>query len=265
VGLEQGRYLARDPERVLVVRVGGAPPPPRRRIGRQRPRDSNPGAEATVPLTSLTVIRPDDLGDPERARAWLAKVRGDQAVIDAEIEGALRLVNLAVHAHRAATLDPAIADVAGHAALALRIGFGTGDQLAEGEFEEAFDVPIGERRRRAEVLRPQERVADVLGGRDTVAACELLLIRARADLDAGRSREAALQLRGALDAMAAEQETLDAPDQAADFAALAERRDGASAAAAEATRGALSEERLAAVTETLRIAERVLRRKRALG
>ena len=45
-------------------------------------------------------------------------------------------------------------------------------------------MPRAERRRRAEVLRPQERVAEVLGGRDAVAACELLLIRARLDLDA---------------------------------------------------------------------------------
>ena len=59
----------------------------------------------------------------------------------------------------------------------------------------------------------------------TVAACELLLIRARADLDAGRTREAALQLRVGLEALLAEREALAAPDQDEDLAALDERRD----------------------------------------
>ena len=83
---------------------------------------------------------------------------------------------------------------------------------------------MGERRRRAELLRPQERVAEVLGGRGRVPACELLLIRARADLDAARTREAALQLRVGLEALLAEREALAAPDQDKDFAALDERR-----------------------------------------
>ena len=38
--------------------------------------------------------------------------------------------------------------------------------------------------RREEELRPQERVAAVLGGRERIDACEPLLLRARADLDA---------------------------------------------------------------------------------
>lgn len=251
---------------MLVVRVDGAPPPPRRRIGRQRPREADRSRDqVTVPLTSLTVIRPDDLGDERAAETWLAEARDDRDAIDAEIAGALELINAAVHAHRAAALDPAIADVAAHAALTVRIGFGTGEQLADGEFERALEIPVSERRRRAEVLRPQERVAEVLGGREGVAACELLLIRARADLDAGRSREAALQLQAGVESLLAERDALAAPDQEGDFAALEERREGTGAAAAEATGGALGPERLEQVTETLRIAERVLRRKRALG
>ena len=46
---------------MLVVRVAGAPPPPRRRIGRARPKDADPGALTTVPVTTLTAIRPDAL------------------------------------------------------------------------------------------------------------------------------------------------------------------------------------------------------------
>jgi hypothetical protein len=105
----------------------------------------------------------------------------------------------------------------------------------------------------------------VLGGRAAVAVCELLLIRARSDLDAGREREAAMQLRVGLEALLADREALDAPDQDNDFAALGERRSITGEAANEALAGDLSPERVAEVTETLRLCERVLRRKRALG
>jgi hypothetical protein len=250
---------------VLVVKVEGAPPPPRRRIGRAKPKDAEPGSPPSVPVTTLTAIRPDDLGDEASAGAWLAQLRDDPDALAAEVDDAVVLINRAVHAHRAAALDPQIADVTPGAALVVRVGFGDGEQLAEGEFAAAVEVPYAERRRRAELLRPQERVAEVLGGKVTVPACELLVIRARADVDAGRRREAALQLRPAVDAMLAERDALAAPDQEADFAALEERREAAAKLADAAVAGALSDDQAAEAVATLRIAERVLRRKRALG
>ncbi|MDX6583821.1 MAG: hypothetical protein QOI10_3005 [Solirubrobacterales bacterium] len=266
MGLEDGRYLGRDPERVLVVQVADPPPQARRRLGRAKPRDADPKAQAQrVPVTTLTAIRPDDLGEQSAAQAWLRELRDDREAVAGEIAEALLLVNLAVHAHRAATLDPQIPDIGAAAALAVRVGYGTGDELAESRYSEAIEVPRSERRRRAELLRPQERVAEVLGRRATVAACELLLIRARSDLDAGRSREVALQLRVGLEALLAERDALQAPDQDDDFAALSERRPITGEAANEALAAELSAARLAEVTETLRICERVLRRKRALG
>jgi hypothetical protein len=51
---------------------------------------------------------------------------------------------------------------------------------------------------------PEERFAAVLGGRDVPLAAEDLVLRARADLDAGRRRAAELQARAALDALRAE-------------------------------------------------------------
>jgi hypothetical protein len=62
------------------------------------------------------------------------------------------------------------------------------------------------RTRRAAALRPQERLAALLGGRDAPLAAEELALRARIDLDAGRRREAALQLRIALECGLAELE-----------------------------------------------------------
>ena len=78
-------------------------------------------------------------------------------------------------------------------------GYGAGEQVAEGRWTRAVELPAppaAERRRApAAPLRPQERLAALLGGRDAALACELLALRARADLDAGRLREAALAAR----------------------------------------------------------------------
>jgi hypothetical protein len=51
---------------------------------------------------------------------------------------------------------------------------------------------------------PEERFAALVGGREQVLACEELVLRARADLDSGRLREAALQARVALEGLLAE-------------------------------------------------------------
>jgi hypothetical protein len=51
---------------------------------------------------------------------------------------------------------------------------------------------------------PDERFAALLGGRDKALLAEELVLRARADLNAGRDREAALEARIALEALAAQ-------------------------------------------------------------
>jgi hypothetical protein len=249
-----------------VVEVAGGPVPPRRRLGRAKPKRSAPDPnQPTVPLTVLTVIRPDPLGDEARAVAWLADMRRDGDALDAEVAAALRLANRAIHAHRTAVLDPAIADITAAHALVVRVGYGEGDRLAEGRFTEAVEVPPSSRPRRGEALRPTERLAGVLAGRESVGACEALILRGRGDLDAGRTREATLQLRVGLEALLAERELFSAPGQDEDLAALDGRRQATGEAANEALREELEPERAAEVAETLRLCERVLRRRRAVG
>lgn len=265
-GLEDGRYLGHDPERVLVVRVAGAPAPARRRLNQPKPKDADPGAgPPQVPVTTLTAVRPAPFADDALAGRWLAGLRDDPEAIEVEISDGVAFINIAVHAHRASVLDPDQADVSAEHALVVRIGFGSGDELVEGRFSEAIEVPHSVRRRRAEALRPQERVAAVLSGREAVAACELLLLRARSDLDAGRVREAALQLRVGLEALLADRGELRAPGQEDDLATLDGRRRITGEAANEALAGRLTGERTAELTETLGISERVLRRQRARG
>jgi hypothetical protein len=250
---------------VLVVRIAHPPAPPRRRLGRAKPKDADPSAAPEpVPMTTLTVVTPDSLGEEPAATAWLQEIRKDDDAIDAAMRAALAFVNRAVHAHRAAVGDPAVADITAESALAVRIGFGDGEALADGQYAEAIEVPASERRRRrVEALRPTERVAGVLAGREHVAACELLILRARADLDAGRTREAALQLRGGVESMLAERAAFTAEGQQPDLEAVATGRESVAAAADAALLSEPDAEQAEAVTETLRVAERVLRRERA--
>ena len=113
---------------------------------------------------------------------------------------------------------------------------------------------------------PQERVAAVLGGREQVDVCEALLLRARADLDAGRGREAALQLRVGLEALLVELKGAQAdPGHDEDMATLNSRRAEVGEAANAALGGELSSEQARQARELLEICERVLRRRRILA
>jgi hypothetical protein len=127
---------------VLVVQVSDAPVPPRRRLRRAKPKDSDPESEAgRLPVSTLTAIRPEPLGDREAAGAWLESVRADDEAIKAELEDALTLINRALHAQRTSTLDAHLADLSPDRALVVRIGFGTGDELSDGRYTTAIDVP----------------------------------------------------------------------------------------------------------------------------
>ncbi|MBX5469576.1 MAG: hypothetical protein IRZ21_06720 [Thermoleophilaceae bacterium] len=210
LGPADGRYVVRpradaEAERVIVLSTVGAPPARGRLARRPRPRRIEHAAPAAVPVTRATIVRARPFATEREASAWLMELAGDAERLTAEVEDAVRELNRALRAHRAAAADPYARDVSAAQALAVRVGYGDGEQVAEGRFRDAYEVPRDERRRRrAELLLPDERLAAVLGGRDPVLACEELLLRARADLDAGRLREAALQARIALEALLAE-------------------------------------------------------------
>ena len=115
------------------------------------------------------------------------------------------MLNRALHAFRLVTADPHVHEIVRDHTLVARIGYGAGEQVAEGQWTEAHElVPVERKRRRAALLRPQERLAALLTGRQRALACEELALRARLDLDHAREREAALQVLVALDAALAE-------------------------------------------------------------
>ena len=144
-------------------------------------------------------------------------------------------------------------------AMATRIGYGSGEQVADGDWEEARELPPPELKR-SMLLTPQQRLAALLAGRDVALACEDLALRARLDLDQGRGREAALQLSLAMDAAFAELEGWRASEAVATrLDKLHEHREPVVSAAAAALQGGLQPEQTEAVEAALQRLEATLR------
>jgi hypothetical protein len=147
-------------------------------------------------------------------------------------------------------------------ALAARVGFGTGEELAEGRFSEVRDLawqpPTRPRRR---MLTPDGRLGAILTGRDQPLVCEELALRARLDLDSERPRHAALQLLIALDAAIAEL-AMD-PTTVERIEELRGLREPVGAAAQAALGGVPDPEAVTAITAALGRVEAALRARAA--
>ncbi len=233
LGPADGRYLLRrgrggEPERVVVIEtlvhggragtqfsVGGEagggwlfPRRQERRARREREAAPEPGP-ARNPTTRVTVIDPVPLSAEGQARAWLEELDRERDVADA-----VAIVNRVVHMHRIAAADPYVREVSTPQALVTRAGWGEGEQVAYGQWLHARELGArppartrrrGSRRRdRSWALRPQERLAALLGARSTGLLCEELALRARLDVDQGRLLHAAVGLERALSAAVAE-------------------------------------------------------------
>ena len=213
IGPDPGRYVVRryagDDVRQVVV-IGGFDAP-RRRLRGPRPRRADPGP-TSVEINRATVIDASSLGELEAADAWLERAAGEDAE---RITGeALVLLNRAVAGQRIASADPFLADADPAHALVCRVGYGTGEQVADGDWESARELPLPKPPAgRSLILSPQERLAALLSGRD-----------------------AALQLAIALDAGLAELEVWRGQ---ADIAERLEELDGWREAVARAARAAL--------------------------
>ncbi|HEX3293118.1 MAG TPA: hypothetical protein VHR38_05225 [Solirubrobacterales bacterium] len=195
IGLPEGRYLVRedDVERVLIVQELEAPRPQRR--GRRRPRPVEPGGPEQVPVTRVTVTGVS-FEDASSGSAWLKRTIGDRERGTQELRDAARIVNRALSAVRVEARDPLVQDIGVTRALAIRLGHGTGDELAEGRWTEASQLPQA-RGGRLDEVDPQSRVAAVLAGRDRVHPAETLIQRARLDVQQGRDAEARYGLQAA--------------------------------------------------------------------
>jgi hypothetical protein len=235
---------------VLVLSTLGAPQRARLRGGRARSiSDAEP---EPVPTSRATVVSATPLSSPA---AWLAEVEAD-----AEVDSAVAVLNRALRAHRAAAADPYVAEVSAERALVVRIGYGSGEEVADGRFGEAVELPrLAGRRVKRSMEAPEERFAALLGGREQVHPAEELVLRARADLNAGRPAEAALQCRVAIEAL------LELLGDPADTARIEPHREAVAAAANEAVRGAIAAGSATALEDAVAAMERALKRRRLGG
>ncbi len=180
-----------------------------------------------VSTSRATIV---DVGDPfgtaGQAADWLDRAG------ESELEAGLAVLNRALHAYRIASADPHAHGVGRHDMLVARLGYGAGEQVADGLWTDARELIDAARRRRRRIPVAQARLAALLTGRQTALACEELALRGRLDLDEGRDRAAALQILAALDAALAE---LPASTVAAELAdrvrELRSLHDGVTAAA----------------------------------
>ncbi len=106
---------------------------------------------------------------------------------------------------------------------------------------------------------PEERFAALLSGREEALPAEELVLRARADLTAGRLQEAALQARVAIEAL------LAALPDSPDTATVSAHRDTCASAANAALRGPLPGDEAAALEEAVAAMEKALKRRRLGG
>jgi hypothetical protein len=263
LGPPDGRYLLRPagnpdapPAHVIVFTTLGAVE--RRRLAalrkqRDAPPEPDPTPVSTGRATVIDVAEP--LADADRARAWL-RGAGEEELADG-----LAVLNRALHAFRLVTADPNLHTVGRRQALVARVGFGAGEQVADGLWTDARELLMADGRpRRARVLQPQARLAAVLGSREQPLACEELALRARQDLDHGRDREAALQLLVALDAALAElPRDATASDLGDRLTELRGQRDGVAEAAQSALAGPLTVTERQVVAITLQRIESALR------
>ena len=248
LGPPDGRYLVRPAadalvESVLVLSTLGAPQ--RARLGSRRARPVEDAEPEPVPTSRATIVSVATLSSPA---SWLADLD-----LDAEVESALSVLNRALRAHRAATADPYVAEVSRERALVVRVGYGSGEEVADGRFGEAVELPrfTGARVKRS-MEAPEERFAALLGGREEIHPAEELVLRARADLNAGRPAEAALQCRVAIEALLA----TPGSDE------LASHREAVAVAANAALRGKVPGKHAAVLEEAVTAMERALKRRR---
>jgi hypothetical protein len=248
-------------ENVLVLKTLGAPE--RRLFARRKPRaldapDTGDVAPEPVPTSRATVVRSSPFSAEAEAAAWLSTVDPEE-----EVAAAILVLNRALHAYRVSTADPYMTEVSRERALVVRIGYGSGEAVADSRVTEAVELPrSGRRRPRRSMEMPDERFAALLGGREATLPAEELVLRARADLNAGRLAEAALQARVAIEALLAAE--VAAAESGPAGASLAAHREAISNAA-NAALGGTPPDSAAALEEAIGAMEQALRRHRMRG
>ena len=184
-----------------------------------------------------TIVDPISLSAERQAQAWL-----DELDPEREAHAAVAVLNRVLHFHRIAAADPYLHEVSPAQALVIRAGWGEGEQVADGRWLHARELPLIAARRPAHArrrvlgdhtaaLRPQERLAELLSARGSTLLCEDLALRARLDLDQNRLAHAAVELQAAYAAALTELRSERREDLAIRIAELAQLNDAVAAQA----------------------------------
>ncbi len=224
LGLADGRYLLRarqggEPERVLVLQTI---------------------KDAPASASRITLIDPVSLPAESQASAWLEDAERDR---EHTLEEALSVLNRILYLHRISSADPYAHEVSASQAIAIRAGWGSGEELASGRYTQARELPAGRqagerrgllrlgrgRRARASALASQERLATLLGAHVPTLLSEELALRARLDLEQGRAALAAYELDTALATAVDELRREERPDLALRIDELDQLRSGLAA------------------------------------
>jgi hypothetical protein len=282
LGPPDGRYLLRgeedgEPERVVVIDTLAATRDRKAARGGSILRRSTPTEVAPEPepesvsTTRVTVIDPVSLSAENQARAWLEDLDGERDILATVV-----VINRVLYSHRIAAADPHAHEVSPTQALTIRAGWGEGEQVADGRWLHAHVLPWKRQGRssggalrggqaRSLALRPQERLAELLGARGRALACEELALRARMDLDHGRTRLAALEIDRALELAAVELRGETRPDLEIRIAELEQLHKGVAEQAAYALTRERAEPDPEVVTHALERLEAALRARSATG
>jgi len=255
LGPSDGRYLLRalpdsEPERVVVLGTLGAARAStvRRASARRRPRARIEATPEPTPVSTAraTIVDPIPLSAERQAHAWLSDLD-----VERESLAAAAVLNRVLYAHRIASADPYVHEVSPGQALVIRAGWGEGEQVADGRWLYARELPLPapRKQRRVAALRPMERLAELLGARGATLRCEELALRAHLDLDHERLALAAIQLDSAYAVAIGELRVEDRQDLAIRIAELEQLRTGVALQARAAIRHSSGTQTAAGATE----------------
>ena len=164
--------------------------------------DSGDAEPEQIAICRVTVVDASPLADEDEAKQWLVQMR-DRDRAESLLADSLRHANRIVQAHRVAALDPYESELAAASAHRIRLGYGTGEEVADGLWSAARQVHPDSTRRRS-ALDPDRAMAETLSGRRPRHDSDDLMLRARLDLDQGRAGQALLQARAAAQAFKTE-------------------------------------------------------------
>ena len=126
---------------------------------RLRGRSQAPSPDERAWLTRVTVIDTASQLEPDAAQTWL------EAAGESELEAGLVVLNRALRAHRLATAEPLVGPLGRWQAMTARLGYGTGEELADGRLSAVRELPWQPASRpRRRMVEPEGRMAALVAG-----------------------------------------------------------------------------------------------------